>query len=138
MMLGLRSLVFAISAAFVSAGTFVSPTAGSTVVEVDGAINVTWVSGRYFEESSQSISVLLEAVPVGTETLTEIDGVILATDLAPVAPGFGEEGPTYSALLTPKFSGSAPPGQFALIIVENYQAFGGNAAIGVEYEMINL
>ncbi|KAE9402921.1 hypothetical protein BT96DRAFT_917870, partial [Gymnopus androsaceus JB14] len=137
MMLGLRSLVFAISAAFVSAGTFVSPTAGSTVVEVDGAINVTWVSSRFFEESSQSISVLLEAVPAGTETLTEIDGLILATDLAPVALGFGEEGPTYSALLTPRFEAdSSMTGQFALIIVEDYTAFGGNAAIGVEYEMI--
>lgn len=50
---------------------------------------------------------------------------MLAKDLAPVAPGVGEAGPTYYAQLTPEFvASSSQTGDFALIVIEDYTAFG--------------
>ncbi|KAJ3746007.1 hypothetical protein DFH05DRAFT_1483350 [Lentinula detonsa] len=135
-MLSLRSaFVLAVFAVSVSAGTFVSPTAGSTIPS-SGTFNFTWISSRYFEESSQSISVLLQPTANFPSTL---EGIVLGRDLAPVAPGVGEEGPTYYSQLTPEFvAESSHTGEFALIVIEDYTAFGGNAGMSVEYETITL
>ncbi|KAJ3820570.1 hypothetical protein EV361DRAFT_937500 [Lentinula raphanica] len=135
-MLSLQSaFVLAASAVYVSAGTFVSPATNSTISS-SGTFNFTWISSRYFKESSQSISVLLQPAANFPATL---EGIVLAKDLAPIAPGVGEEGPTYSTELTPEFvAESSQTGEFALIVIEDFTAFGGNAAMSVEYEMINL
>ncbi|KAJ3853259.1 hypothetical protein EV368DRAFT_81745 [Lentinula lateritia] len=135
-MFSLRSaFIFAVSVISVSAGTFISPAADSAISSSE-TFNFTWISSRYFEESSQSISVLLQPSANFPATL---EGIVLAKDLVPNSIGVGEEGPTYYAQLTPKFvAESSQTGGFALIVVEDFTAFGGNAAMSVEYEMITL
>ncbi|KAJ3863818.1 hypothetical protein EV359DRAFT_64493 [Lentinula novae-zelandiae] len=134
--------VFAATVACVSAGTFVSPTNGSTI-SPSGTFNFTWVSSRYFKESSRSVTVLLGE---------NLEGVVLAKNLASTAQGEGAEGPTYHAQLTPEFVASSPPGgNYQVIVIEDYSSYGmkcstriltrevkGNPAMGIEYETITI
>ncbi|KAF8829368.1 hypothetical protein HHX47_DHR3000830 [Lentinula edodes] len=121
--------VFAATVACVSAGTFVSPTNGSTISS-SGTFNFTWVSSRYFKESSRSVTVLLGE---------NLEGVVLAKNLASTAQGEGAEGPTYHAQLTPQFVASSPPGgNYQVIVIEDYSSYGGNPAMGIEYETITV
>ncbi|KAJ3914867.1 hypothetical protein F5877DRAFT_70332 [Lentinula edodes] len=107
--------VFAATVACVSAGTFVSPTNGSTISS-SGTFNFTWVSSRYFKESSRSVTVLLGE---------NLEGVVLAKNLASTAQGEGAEGPTYHAQLTPQFVASSPPGgNYQVIVIEDYSSYG--------------
>ncbi|KAJ3875821.1 hypothetical protein F5051DRAFT_469708 [Lentinula edodes] len=107
--------VFAATVACVSAGTFVSPTNGSTI-SPSGTFNFTWVSSRYFKESSRSVTVLLGG---------NLEGVVLAKNLASTAQGEGAEGPTYHAQLTPEFVASSPPGgNYQVIVIEDYSSYG--------------
>ncbi|KAJ3885355.1 hypothetical protein GG344DRAFT_70613 [Lentinula edodes] len=107
--------VFAATVACVSAGTFVSPTNGSTISS-SGTFNFTWVSSRYFKESSRSVTVLLGG---------NLEGVVLAKNLASTAQGEGAEGPTYHAQLTPEFVASSPPGgNYQVIVIEDYSSYG--------------
>lgn len=54
-----------------------------------------------------------------------LEGIVLAKDLAPISIGVGEEGPTYYAQLTPEFvAESSQTGEFALIVIEDFTAFG--------------
>ncbi|KAJ3809296.1 hypothetical protein F5876DRAFT_66595 [Lentinula aff. lateritia] len=107
--------VFAATVACVSAGTFVSPTNGSTI-SPSGTFNFTWVSSRYFKESSRSVTVLLGE---------NLEGVVLAKNLASTAQGEGAEGPTYHAQLTPEFVASSPPGgNYQVIVIEDYSSYG--------------
>lgn len=128
--------VFAATVACVSAGTFVSPTNGSTISSsgvsspiwtvsvktltvvhgVCQTFNFTWVSSRYFKESSRSVTVLLGE---------NLEGVVLAKNLASTAQGEGAEGPTYHAQLTPQFVASSPPGgNYQVIVIEDYSSYG--------------
>ncbi|KIK61285.1 hypothetical protein GYMLUDRAFT_261160 [Collybiopsis luxurians FD-317 M1] len=126
-------IVLAAAAARVSAGTFISPAAGSTISSSE-PFNFTWVSGRYFKESSNSVTVLLSANWDSSQ-----EGIILTQDLASTAPGIGESGPTYFAELTPGFvASSSHTGEFQLVVVENFNAFGGSPALSVQYQTITL
>ncbi|KAF5393490.1 hypothetical protein D9757_000461 [Collybiopsis confluens] len=117
--LSIINTILAVTAVCVSAGTFVSPAPGSTIAHTE-SFNFTWVSSRYFKESSNSVTVLLGA---NWDFFNE--GLVLAQDLAPVAPGEGESGPTYYGQLTPTFvASSSHTGQFQLVVVENYNAYG--------------
>ncbi|KAJ3769591.1 hypothetical protein FB446DRAFT_747200 [Lentinula raphanica] len=125
----LFAVLLATGAACVSAGTFISPTNGSTISS-SGTFNFTWVSGRYFKESSQSVSVLLGG---------NLEGIVLTKNLAPTSNGVGEQGPTYYAQLTPEFvASSSHTGEFQLTVIEDYTAYGGSPAMSVEYETITL
>ncbi|KAF9074110.1 hypothetical protein BDP27DRAFT_1416434 [Rhodocollybia butyracea] len=129
----LSAFILAVSTASVLAGTFVSPAASSTISS-SAEFNFTWVSSRYFEESSQSVSVLL-----APNANFPLEGIVLAKDLTPISSGVGESGPTYYAPLTPEFvASSSHTGDFVLVVVEDYTAYGGNAGMSVEYETITL
>ncbi|KAF9075368.1 hypothetical protein BDP27DRAFT_1314879, partial [Rhodocollybia butyracea] len=127
------AFILAVSTASVLAGTFVSPAAFSTISS-SAEFDFTWVSTRYFKESSQSISVLL-----APNANFPLEGIVLVKDLIATAPGVGEAGPTYSASLTPEFvASSSHTGDFVLVVIEDYFAYGGNPAMSVEYQTITL
>ncbi|KAK0477334.1 hypothetical protein IW261DRAFT_1566237 [Armillaria novae-zelandiae] len=117
--------------ALVSAGVFVSPTAGQTISSTD-QFNLTWTSGKYFQENSFNITVLLARSPF-TSTLS---GVTLVEGL--VSPDAGIK--TYSAELTPKyFYGDNETGTFDVVIIESYSAYGGaNYATDLWIQTVNV
>ncbi|KAK0244682.1 hypothetical protein EDD85DRAFT_208201 [Armillaria nabsnona] len=117
--------------AFVSAGVFVSPTAGQTISSTD-PFNLTWTSGKYFKENSFNITVLLARSPF-TSTLS---GVTLVEGL--VSPDAGIK--TYSAELVPRyFYGDNETGTFDVVIIESYSAYGGaNYATDLWIQTVNV
>ncbi|SJL17683.1 uncharacterized protein ARMOST_21243 [Armillaria ostoyae] len=136
--------------ALVSAGVFVSPTAGQTISSTDVNIlpfldffgvlafypmqpfNLTWTSGKYFKENSFNITVLLARSPF-TSTLS---GVTLVEGL--VSPDAGIK--TYSAELAPRyFYGDNETGTFDVVIIESYSAYGGaNYATDLWIQTVNV
>ncbi|KAK0201447.1 hypothetical protein DFS33DRAFT_987147 [Desarmillaria ectypa] len=132
----------------VSAGVFVSPTAGQTISSTDVSIlpflvfflpfypiqpfNLTWVSGKYFKENSFNITVLFARSPF----TSILSGVTLVEGL--VSPDAGIK--TYSAELAPRyFYGDNQTGTFDVVIIESYAAYGGaNDATDVWIQTVNV
>ncbi|KAK0460150.1 uncharacterized protein EV420DRAFT_1478677 [Desarmillaria tabescens] len=111
--------------------SYISPTAGQTIYSTE-PFNLTWVSGRYFEEESLNITVLLVHSPF-TSTL---NGITLVEGL--VSPNAGVK--TYSTELTPSyFYGDNETGTFDVVILETYLAYAHfNDATDVWIQTVNI
>ncbi|SJL17705.1 uncharacterized protein ARMOST_21265 [Armillaria ostoyae] len=117
--------------ALVSAGVFISPTPGQTLSSTE-PFNLTWTSGKYFEENSVNITVLLAQSPFAST----LSGVTLVQGL--VSPDAGIV--TYSAELLPQyFYGVNITGAFDVVILETYLAYSHiNYAIDVWTQTVNF
>ncbi|KAK0438562.1 hypothetical protein EV421DRAFT_1970674 [Armillaria borealis] len=132
--------------ALVSAGVFISPTPGQTLSSTEVNVlsssfagltlvqpfNLTWTSGKYFEENSVNITVLLAQSPFAST----LSGVTLVQGL--VSPDAGIV--TYSAELLPQyFYGVNITGAFDVVILETYLAYSHiNYAIDVWTQTVNF
>ncbi|KAK0201379.1 hypothetical protein DFS33DRAFT_980614 [Desarmillaria ectypa] len=120
----LFSLIPALAGTFVAAGTFNSPTSGQTIC-ANEPFNLTWSSGRYFKESSISITVLLTE----GEYSSSLEGTTLVKDLEPMTTGFYE----YYSDLTPYFFYmSQRSGNFQIVVLETYTAYSDVPATNAE------
>ncbi|KAG7444052.1 uncharacterized protein BT62DRAFT_249311 [Guyanagaster necrorhizus] len=110
---------------------YISPTAGETISSTD-PFNLTWVSGKYFKETSLNITVLFARSPFSSS----LNGVVLVEGLVSNDPGIK----TYSAELAPRyFYNDNETGAFDIIIIETYQAYGGaNIATELYIQTVNL
>ncbi|KAK0477313.1 hypothetical protein IW261DRAFT_1609031 [Armillaria novae-zelandiae] len=115
----------------VSAGVFISPTTNQTLSSTS-PFNLTWVSGKYFEENSVNITVLLARSPFAST----LSGVTLVQGL--VSPDAGIL--TYSAELLPQyFYGVDITGAYDVVILETYLAYSHlNYAIDVWTQTVNF
>ncbi|KAF9046027.1 hypothetical protein BDZ89DRAFT_1127531 [Hymenopellis radicata] len=125
----INSLLYLLPAALLaSAGVFNSPAAGSTISSTE-PFNLTFTSGKYYKEQSESITVLLAPSPF-TRT-----GTTLVKDLAPSTVGIY----VYYSDLTPSyFYGGNTTGLFDIVILETYSAYSGIPATDVWTQTVTI
>ncbi|KIY51991.1 hypothetical protein FISHEDRAFT_56229 [Fistulina hepatica ATCC 64428] len=92
--------------------------AENATLSTNQAFAFNYTSGKYFEESSLGITVLLTPY---NWTYSEW-GMILVENLEPYTVGISQ----YTAIVTPNFAGGEQLStQFQLVVVEKYSVYGG-------------